>query len=182
MAPEVLEGAITFNRDSFLRIDMYACGLVLWELCSRCRVPGLVDQPAEYMLPFEAECSRPTLEQMQELVVTKRVRPAVLAAWESAPPGGGGGGAGCDLRELVATIRDCWDQDAEARLSASNVKERVRGMREQQHQNNQGDVIPAYSAPNNTVNDCFNEQQSQEVGFILSCLLPLKHASVFSNQ
>lgn len=65
MAPEVLEGAITFNRDSFLRIDMYACGLVLWELASRCRVPGLVDQPAEYMLPFEEECSRPTLEQMQ---------------------------------------------------------------------------------------------------------------------
>ena len=66
MAPEVLEGAITFNRDSFLRIDMYACGLVLWELCSRCRVPGLVDQPgAEYKLPFEEECQRPTLEQMQ---------------------------------------------------------------------------------------------------------------------
>ena len=44
MAPEVLEGAITFNRDSFLRIDMYACGLLLWELCSRCLVPGLVDR------------------------------------------------------------------------------------------------------------------------------------------
>ena len=36
MAPEVLEGAISFNRDAFLRIDMYACGLVLWELVSRC--------------------------------------------------------------------------------------------------------------------------------------------------
>ena len=36
MAPEVLEGAISFNRDAFLRIDMYACGLVLWELMSRC--------------------------------------------------------------------------------------------------------------------------------------------------
>lgn len=36
MAPEILEGAINFNRDSFLRIDMYACGLVLWELVSRC--------------------------------------------------------------------------------------------------------------------------------------------------
>ena len=35
MAPEVLEGAINFSRDSFLRIDMYACGLVLWELASR---------------------------------------------------------------------------------------------------------------------------------------------------
>ena len=38
MAPEVLEGAISFNRDAFLRIDMYACGLVLWEIMSRCSV------------------------------------------------------------------------------------------------------------------------------------------------
>ena len=36
MAPEVLEGAISFNRDAFLRIDMYAVGLVLWEVLSRC--------------------------------------------------------------------------------------------------------------------------------------------------
>lgn len=36
MAPEVLEGAINFSRDAFLRIDMYACGLVLWELATRC--------------------------------------------------------------------------------------------------------------------------------------------------
>lgn len=36
MAPEVLEGAINFHRDAFLRIDMYALGLVLWELMSRC--------------------------------------------------------------------------------------------------------------------------------------------------
>ena len=37
MAPEVLEGAINFQRDAFLRIDMYAVGLVLWELASRCK-------------------------------------------------------------------------------------------------------------------------------------------------
>lgn len=37
MAPEVLEGAINFQRDAFLRIDMYAVGLVLWEMVSRCR-------------------------------------------------------------------------------------------------------------------------------------------------
>ena len=37
MAPEVLEGAINFNRDAFHRIDMYACGLVLWEVASRCK-------------------------------------------------------------------------------------------------------------------------------------------------
>ena len=36
MAPEVLEGAISFTRESFLRIDMYAFALVLWEVTSRC--------------------------------------------------------------------------------------------------------------------------------------------------
>ena len=100
MAPEVLEGAINFSRDAFLRIDMYACGLVLWELVSRCTAafpivasanssipnspnlsthstlnsnPGGVGNRIshpfggvnEYKLPFEAEVSNPTLEQMQ---------------------------------------------------------------------------------------------------------------------
>lgn len=38
MAPEVLEGAINFQRDAFLRIDIYALGLVLWEVVTRCKV------------------------------------------------------------------------------------------------------------------------------------------------
>lgn len=55
MAPEVLEGAINFTRDAFLRIDVYACGLVIWELVSRCTAhEGVV---GEYKLPFEAEVS-----------------------------------------------------------------------------------------------------------------------------
>ena len=65
MAPEVLEGAIHFSRDSFLRIDMYACGLVLWELASRCRIGQ--SQAEEYKLPYEAETNNPntSLEEMQ---------------------------------------------------------------------------------------------------------------------
>lgn len=53
MAPEVLEGAINFTRDAFLRIDVYACGLVLWELVSRCTEhDGIIP---DYTLPFETE-------------------------------------------------------------------------------------------------------------------------------
>ena len=40
MAPEVLEGAISFTKDSFLRIDVYALALVLWEILSRCTSSG----------------------------------------------------------------------------------------------------------------------------------------------
>ena len=36
MSPEVLEGAVNFQREAFMRIDMYACGLVLWEIATRC--------------------------------------------------------------------------------------------------------------------------------------------------
>ncbi|XP_063974478.1 activin receptor type-2A [Diachasmimorpha longicaudata] len=114
MAPEVLEGAINFTRDSFLRIDMYACGLVLWELASRCTVQ---DGPiGEYRLPFEEEVGlHPTLEDMQESVVHKKERPLILETWRKHN----------GLVAICDTMEECWDHDAEARLSASCVMERV---------------------------------------------------------
>lgn len=82
MAPEILEGAINFNRDSFLRIDVYACGLVLWELVSRCTAhTGTV---TDYRLPFEEELgSHPTLEEMQENIAAKKLRPKLMDEWRS---------------------------------------------------------------------------------------------------
>jgi len=121
MAPEVLEGAITFSRDSFLRIDMYACGLVLWELASRCVLPDS-PPPADYRMPFEDEAPHPSLEQMTNLVVNRKMRPPIPPEWGQA--------GGAPVKELIATIRDCWDDDVEARLSASNVVERVKVLRQ----------------------------------------------------
>lgn len=114
MAPEVLEGAISFNRDAFLRIDMYACGLVLWELMSRCLA---ADGPVgDYQLPFEEEIGQhPTLEDMQELVVINKVRPCIKEHWLKH----------AGLEGLASTIEECWDHDAEARLSADCVQERI---------------------------------------------------------
>lgn len=58
MAPEVLEGAVNLRdcESSLKQIDVYALGLVLWELATRCSdlyAPG-IDTP-QYKLPFEAE-------------------------------------------------------------------------------------------------------------------------------
>uniref|UniRef100_A0A8D2LK98 Serine/threonine-protein kinase receptor n=1 Tax=Varanus komodoensis TaxID=61221 RepID=A0A8D2LK98_VARKO len=118
MAPEVLEGAINFQRDAFLRIDMYAMGLVLWELVSRCRAAdGPVD---EYMLPFEEEIGQhPSLEDLQEVVVHKKMRPVFKEQWLKHP----------GLAQLCVTIEECWDHDAEARLSAGCVEERISQIR-----------------------------------------------------
>uniref|UniRef100_A0A8C9WMT7 Serine/threonine-protein kinase receptor n=1 Tax=Scleropages formosus TaxID=113540 RepID=A0A8C9WMT7_SCLFO len=120
MAPEVLEGAISFQRDAFLRIDMYAVGLVLWELASRCTAAdGPVD---EYMLPFEEEVGQhPSLEDMQEVVVHKKLRPTLRECWQKHP----------GLAMLCETIEECWDHEAEARLSAGCVEERVIQMQRQ---------------------------------------------------
>lgn len=80
MAPEVLEGAINFTRDAFLRIDVYACALVLWELLSRCTAHG--GPVPEYSLPFESELGlHPTLDAMQEHIVTNKLRPSVPDHW-----------------------------------------------------------------------------------------------------
>ncbi|KAJ8337203.1 hypothetical protein SKAU_G00384230 [Synaphobranchus kaupii] len=114
MAPEVLEGAINFQRDAFLRIDMYAMGLVLWELASRCTAAdGPLD---EFMLPFEEEIGQhPTLEDLQEVVVHKKLRPVLKDCWQKH----------AGLAQMCETIEECWDHDAEARLSAGCVEERI---------------------------------------------------------
>lgn len=114
MAPEVLEGAISFYRDSLLRIDMYACGLVFWELISRCSDQ---DGPVpEYKQPFEAELGlNPTLEEMQESVCQQKQRPLIRETWNKHP----------GLRRLCDTIAEMWDQDAEARITSACVQERV---------------------------------------------------------
>ncbi|KAI3355562.1 hypothetical protein L3Q82_018387, partial [Scortum barcoo] len=134
MAPEVLEGAINFQRDAFLRIDMYSMGLVLWELVSRCKAAdGPVD---EYMLPFEEEVGQhPSLEDLQEVVVHKKMRPTCLQrplaqtlTQLDFPPlkiktyttG---------LAQICETVEECWDHDAEARLSAGCVEERISQIR-----------------------------------------------------
>ncbi|XP_026057389.1 activin receptor type-2B-like [Carassius auratus] len=118
MAPEVLEGAINFQRDAFLRIDMYAVGLVLWELVSRCKAAdGPVD---EYMLPFEEEIGQhPSLEDLQDAVVHKKLRPVFKDIWLKHS----------GLAQMCETIEECWDHDAEARLSAGCVEERISQIR-----------------------------------------------------
>lgn len=114
MAPEVLEGAIQFNQDAFMRLDMYACGLVIWELVSRCSAQdGPVD---EYMLPFEEEVGQaPSLEEMIEAVVSHRKRPAFRDTWMKHS----------GLASLCETIEECWDHEAEARLTAGCVEARL---------------------------------------------------------
>lgn len=114
MAPEVLEGAITFNRESILRIDVYALGLVIWEIISRCSFGGTV---SDYKQPFEEEVGlRPKVHQMTEVVVHSRKRPRFPNGLDCMQP----------LEFLVETVEECWDHEPEARLTAQCVEERAK--------------------------------------------------------
>ncbi|KAF8563977.1 hypothetical protein P879_04211, partial [Paragonimus westermani] len=124
MAPEVLDGAIQFSRDAYLRIDVYAMGLILWELMSRCY--GTVDSPltvtSPYRVPFELELGpNPAIEELQRFVALEKQRPKFHSSWSGS----------LSMCTLWETVEECWDQDAEARLSAGCVAERLAALSRQ---------------------------------------------------
>lgn len=66
MAPEVLDESInTTHFDSFKRADVYAFGLILWEIARRCNIDRVYD---EYQLPyFDQVLPDPTIEEMRKV-------------------------------------------------------------------------------------------------------------------
>nr|XP_006816222.1 PREDICTED: uncharacterized protein LOC102810094 [Saccoglossus kowalevskii] len=119
MSPEVLDGAVNL-RDcevALKQVDVYAMGLVLWEIATRCYdlFPG--GPVPEYELPFMSEIgSHPSFEDVQVFVSREKRRPAFPDAWKKNHHA---------IRSLKETMEDCWDQDAEARLTALCVEERM---------------------------------------------------------
>ncbi|KAG8195405.1 hypothetical protein JTE90_001417 [Oedothorax gibbosus] len=119
MAPEILEGAVNLRdcESSLKQTDVYALGLIIWEIATRCvdLYQGVEIPP--FKLPYEVEVGTdPTMEKMQTLVVKHKSRPLFPDIWKTTNPA---------IRSLKETIEDCWDQDAEARLTTLCVEERI---------------------------------------------------------
>lgn len=114
MSPEVLEGAIYFQREAYQRIDIYALALILWEMASRTEISGV--QVERYRPPFDewSVSKNPTVEEMRNIVVRERQRPRIPKGFL----------INSELDEIVDTITEAWDEDAEGRLSASCIEER----------------------------------------------------------
>lgn len=123
MAPEVLEGAVNLRdcETALKQIDVYALGLVLWELCTRCKDWYPAGQnPPPYAAPYEAEIGKhPSFEHMQILVSRHKARPIFPVNW---------GETSASSRIAQETCEDCWDHDAEARLTSLCVEERLHDL------------------------------------------------------
>ncbi|XP_043218055.1 TGF-beta receptor type-1-like, partial [Amphibalanus amphitrite] len=112
MAPEVLDESINMHQfESFKRADVYALGLVLWEIASRCTAGGTGSH--EYQPPYHHLVSAdPSLEDMRKVVCVDRQRPSIPNQWQSSEA----------LRVMSKVMKECWYHSAAARLTVLRVK------------------------------------------------------------
>ncbi|KAF3845045.1 hypothetical protein F7725_008208 [Dissostichus mawsoni] len=84
MAPEVLDESIQIDCfDAYKRVDIWAFGLVLWEIARRTYSNGIVE---EYKPPFyDLVPNDPSFEDMRKVVCVEQQRPFIPNRWFSDP-------------------------------------------------------------------------------------------------
>ncbi|XP_034004371.1 LOW QUALITY PROTEIN: bone morphogenetic protein receptor type-2-like [Trematomus bernacchii] len=139
MAPEVLGGALDLRdcASALKQVDVYALGLLYWESFRRCSQLFTGEAVPEHQLAFQAELgNHPSFQEMQILVNRNKFRPRFPESWRSSSPA---------LSSLMETMEDCWDPDAEARLTAQCAEERLCDLTLHSHRIGPPPVGPASS-------------------------------------
>ncbi|KAA0707176.1 Activin receptor type-1 [Triplophysa tibetana] len=114
MAPEVLDESIRVNVfESYKQTDIWALGLVLWEITRRTVVNGIVE---EYRPPFfDMVPSDPSFEEMKKVVCVDQHRPSLHNRLHSHPI----------LSAVAKIMKECWFQSPSARLTALRVRKTI---------------------------------------------------------
>uniref|UniRef100_A0A8C5QWA2 receptor protein serine/threonine kinase n=1 Tax=Leptobrachium leishanense TaxID=445787 RepID=A0A8C5QWA2_9ANUR len=111
MAPEVLDETIrTDSFESYKQTDLWAYGLVLWEICRRTVINGMVE---EYKPPFfDVVPHDPSFEDMKKVVCIDQQRPSTPNTRS----------LDTILSTLSKIMRESWYQSPSARLTALRIK------------------------------------------------------------
>ncbi|XP_033113844.1 TGF-beta receptor type-1-like [Anneissia japonica] len=111
MAPEVLDESINIHHfDCFKRADVYALGLVFWEIARRCTIGGLVE---DCCLPYyEYVPLDPNIDLMRKVVCVDQYRPSIPNWWSSIEA----------MRIMAKLMKECWYHNGAARLTTLRIK------------------------------------------------------------
>ncbi|XP_078287708.1 activin receptor type-1-like isoform X2 [Rhinoraja longicauda] len=117
MAPEVLDETIcTGHFESYKWTDMWAFGLVLWEIARRTVTNGITE---EYKPPFyDVVPTDPSFEDMRKVICTDQQTPNIPNRWFSDPI----------LSSLAKLMKECWRQSPCARLTALRIKKTLTNL------------------------------------------------------
>ncbi|CAF1022569.1 unnamed protein product [Adineta steineri] len=119
MAPELLELAITHTSNALCKVDIYALGLVLWEIITQCQEHSYsIDYQlpyAEYVKTNETNENK-ILDILHQVVVNERKRPAIHRT----------ANMNSKISEVLTIIEDCWKHEPESRINARPVLHRLR--------------------------------------------------------
>ncbi|XP_013116288.1 TGF-beta receptor type-1 isoform X3 [Stomoxys calcitrans] len=118
MAPEVLDESMNAQHfDSYKRADVYAFGLILWEIARRCNIGMIYD---EYQMPYyDVVQPDPSIEEMKKIVCIDKMRPNIPNRWHASDV----------LHSMAKVMKECWYANPVARLTALRIKKTLSNIR-----------------------------------------------------
>ncbi|KAH8277733.1 hypothetical protein KR018_004422 [Drosophila ironensis] len=125
MAPEVLDETMNAQHfDSYKRADVYAFGLMLWEIARRCNMGMIYD---EYQLPYyDAVQPDPSIDEMKKVVCIEKIRPNIPNRWHASDV----------LHNMAKVMKECWYPNPVARLTALRIKKTLASISVEDKVNN----------------------------------------------
>jgi len=117
LAPEVLDSSINeADFESFKQGDVYALGLVMWEVASRVASPSLPCPPAQPPY-WDLVGIDPSLDEMRKVVCADLLRPELGPEMQEEP-----------VASLARVMAECWYPDPRARLPALRIKKSLASL------------------------------------------------------
>jgi len=127
MSPEILVSTIGCEEGSLLKCDVYALGIIFWEVLSR--FDFQISHVNKYKLPFEDQLkeyklnvNNPTVKEMNIIIdlCQPNNRPLIDSNWDNDKLKSYSG--------IISILNACWNQNPDLRIQAGVVLNRINSI------------------------------------------------------